>query len=392
MFIFDIDLYILSRVAPGTGWILNLRLLIIASVVVCLWLYLGHAQFFLLLSYVVAYPLIVIFWKLPKFIWKRWVIFIILVPTIYTTVLSLRTTLALVTAAALAATLIVLSSTRLLVIPSMVYLGAFLIVMLARAFKNANSSSVFSQLAELARKVHPKIEQGYWDQPVPPLETSPSNEDEPTEQEEPNEKFPQLYVLHVAADFIALKVDEVAKDKKYNLLLAASLISVFLLSATVFALLNWALFKIDPVSFAGAKGAGFLQFFAYSFGRLANTDIVGIVARDNAAIALAIVEVFCSILIIVIGGFSFLTAMRDTYREDFQEFDRALHETASVIEDRILAKYLLSAADLEVRISIHSAQLVNFLRRIRGLPEFEDASEDDESPPSLFVSDEEPDK
>jgi len=107
----------------------------------------------------------------------------------------------------------------------------------------------------------------------------------------------------------------------------------------------------------------------YSLGRLATTDLTSIQPTTTVASMLAAVEVVSSVLILVIGAFSILTATRDAYREDFEDFVRALHETAEAIDQRIGDRYSLTAAELELKVAVHSAEVVNFLRRIRGLPE-----------------------
>ena len=111
-------------------------------------------------------------------------------------------------------------------------------------------------------------------------------------------------------------------------------------------------------------------------GKLATADLTPIQPSSPLATIIAFSEVFFSFVILAILVFSILTAARDAYREDFNEFERSLHETASVIEDRIGVKYHLTAEELEVSIADTSRDIVNMLRRLRGMPEIEDTDDE----------------
>lgn len=377
VFVFDIDLYLIGRVAPDSMWLLNLRLLVIAGALALAWLLLGHRIFFIGVAYVVAYPLIVLFWKLPRLVWRQWAAMLILLPSFYSTLGSLRSTFVLYTAAAISTAIIVVSNSQYLLALAMLYLVFFLLVISYRAFKSAQSSSVFSRLAEILRKLHPKIISGEYDQVSP---ATPQTDTTQADKEANGAEIPQLsqlYMLHVAADFVASRVRDVSKDRQYNALLAASLLIVVGITVFIFALINWALFKIDPRAFDGVDANPLLHFIAYSIGRLATADLTSIQPISPLATFLAVGEVFFSLVILVIIGFSILTAARDAYREDFHEFESALHDTASVIEDRIGAKYQLTAVELEIRIADTSRDLVNVLRRMRGMPEIEGAEDEE---------------
>lgn len=383
LFIFDVDLYILHFIAPESSWLLNLRLLALAALLAISWLLLGHRQFFLTMVYIVGYPFIIFFWKLPKLVWHHWATMLILLPSFYSTLGSLRFTFILYTAAAISVATIGVSRSEYLLIPAMLSLTFVMLVVDYRAFKSSQSSSVFSKLAKIIRGLHPKIISGEYDQIAPTNLDGESNISEGTSNGGESPQLPQLYMLHFAADFVGRKVEEVSKDRQYNSLLAISLLAVIAVTIFVFGMLNFALFKITPESFNGVGSYPFLQFIAYSMGRLATADLTSIQPSGPFSLVLALGEVFFGFVILVILVFSILTAARDAYREDFHDFEKSLHETASVIEDRIGAKYSLTAAELEIGIADTSREIVNRLRKLRGMPESEsDESADDKSPPN----------
>jgi len=164
LFVFDLDSYILGKLAPNAQWLLNLRLIAIAATLATLWLILGHRSFLSSLAYIIFYPFVILFWKLPRLVWRKWAVALMLVPTIYTTAVSFRSTLALYSFAAVSAAVIVFARTTFILLPAMIYLAVFLVISLYRSFVRAHSSSVFSQLAQLIRRFPPRFRRGDYDE------------------------------------------------------------------------------------------------------------------------------------------------------------------------------------------------------------------------------------
>ena len=67
--------------------------------------------------------------------------------------------------------------------------------------------------------------------------------------------------------------------------------------------------------------------------------------------------------------FSVLTAAREAFREDIDEFTSELHKTASAIEARISEAYQLTFVQLEIKLLNENGATVNLIRKFRGLPE-----------------------
>ncbi len=375
LFVFDVDTYLLGLIAPNSTWILNLRLFAIALVLAVLWVILGNKRFSLFFAYVVGYPLVILFWKLPIFILRRWAQFLVLLPFIYDAFLSFRTTFVLYTAIAVSTLAIVLGKQPIILVPAMACLGLSLIFILYRAFGRTYSSRIYSLMAAYIRGLHPKIASGDFDQPPTVANVSIPKPEDTQSESSSSSAFPQLYMQYVLYDFVAHNVDQVARERKYNTILQFSLLNTILGTIIVFALLNWSLFKLSTLSFSGIEDGGFLQFLPYSIGHLIPADLTAIHPTSSAAIMLASLEVLAGMFILVIGAFSLFTARRDTFREDFGDLLEAIHKTVELVDERIRINYSLSSAELELSIAVKSGSVVNLLRRFRGLPEIDTAQE-----------------
>ena len=373
LFVFDVDRYLLSLIVPNSMWILNLRLFAILLVLAVLWVILGNKRFLLSFAYVIGYPLVILFWKLPIFIFHRWALFLVLLPLIYDAFLSFRTTFVLYTAISVSTLAIILGKAPIILVPAMVCLGLSLIFILYRAFVRTHSSRIYSLMAAYIRGLHPKIASGEFDQPLSVTNVSIPKPENTQSQPPSAPDFPQLYLHYVLYDFVAHNVDQVSRERKYNAILQFSLLNIILGTIIIFALLNWSLFKLSTLSFSGIEGVGFLQFLPYSIGHLIPADLTVIHPTSSAAITLASLEVLVGVFIIVIGAFSLFTVWRDTFREDFSELLEAIHKTIELVDERIKINYSVSSSELELSVALKSGGVVNLLRRFRGLPEIDTA-------------------
>lgn len=135
--VFDIDVYVFEKYFPSLRWTLSYRffaLLVLISVVL---MGIGKKRFRRFFVYVIGYPLILLFWRIPKLFFRNWALTIAFAPALYDLLRSFRSRFAVITAAALSAICILLSSSFYFLIPSMVFLGVYLIMHLYRSLRKA---------------------------------------------------------------------------------------------------------------------------------------------------------------------------------------------------------------------------------------------------------------
>ena len=315
-----------------------------------------------------GYPLVLLVWHLPRHAWKRWPFLVVFAPAVYGAVVWLRVTLLAYVAAAIAVVVIATQRDRRFVVPAMVVLALLLLFRFYRAIREAPGANVFARLTDTAAKLRATIENGTWDggvdaQGKPRPLVSPITLDPKSP--------PTLYMFHCAAGYISRRVAAVARGRRYNTLLVLDWLHAFALTISVYAVEYWALFRIAPESYTQVSGSGLLQFFVYSLTTFTSSSISPIVAATMTAQVIASTETLSMVFLLVTCVFSLFTARRDSYREDLDLFTRALGEVASAIEGRIFKVYSLSTEAVEAVLLTHNAQVVNLLRRSRGLPSLE---------------------
>jgi hypothetical protein len=352
-------------------WVLNYKffgLLLLISVVL---LVIRKKQARQFLIYVLAYPLIILFWKIPKLCIRNWALLIAFAPAIHEIFISFRFTFIITTIAALSALLIILTSNKYFIIPAMAILGFYLAVKLYRSLKKSYRSSIFEGLADFAKKTRLRIESGedtLWKK----VDYDPT-----AESKEYEEQLSSFYFLHSGLEIISNKLHEVAKSRKPDLYLFASWIWIIFITSLIYALEYLALHKINPMSFSPGYRLSFWDFLGYSFGMLVRYSISSIRSVSTLASILSYSELLCSLIILVILVFSGFNVRREKYREDIDDFIKELRDLGSEMQRQFCLLYNLALPDIEGFLLRTNASLINWLRKSRGLPPLQLPEEDE---------------
>lgn len=377
LFVYDVDVHLVERYAPHTRWLLDLKLFAFIAAFAGVWLLMGNRRFMAALAYVVCYPLVLLFWRVPVAAFRRWPVVVAFAPAIHRALATFRSTFLLYTIAMLGALFVLIARDPGLLMGAMVALGVFLVAHLSRAFRKAYVSSVFTELAGLARKLREAVERGTFDvvakSPEPPASATPAVP-APAAADDGTSPLVGFYLLQCAAAFISEKVAQVARGRKYDFYLIVSWLYTVLVTTTVFAFEYFAVHKIDPDAFQFAAGAGFWSFYGYSMGILTTAGISPITPAAPLAGVLSYLEMAGSALMLVILVFTRLTAGREAFKEDVEDFGSELRLIAATFESRALQLFQLTMAQVEYALLEKHADMVNFVRKMRGLPELPSSS------------------
>lgn len=358
--VFDIDVYVVGEYIPSVRWILNYRffgLLMLISIVLLGVRKKPFRQFFI---YVLGYPFVLLFWRLPKLFFHNWALAIAFAPAIYDMLSSFRSRFVFMTVAVLSALCIVLSSRSCLLIPAMVLLGIYLIVRLYRSLRIAYQSSIFEGLGDLVKKLRATLnggQHGLWKKE----EYDPGTKDY-------EQQCLTFYLLNWGVELVAEKLLRVAKSRKPDLCLMFSWLGTVLMTSLIYALEYRSLYKIDMLSFKADHTLSFWSFWDFSFGKLTPSSISAIVPMSLEATIFSYSELFCALIILVILVFSVLTAAREKYRDDISDFITELRSLGNDMQEQFSQLYAIALADVEKALLSSNAILINQLRKARGLP------------------------
>ena len=358
--VFDIDVYVFEKYLPSLRWTLNYRFFVLLVLISIVLIGIGKKPFRWFFFYVISYPLILLFWRIPKLFFRNWALMIAFAPALYDLLRSFRSRFALMTGAALSAICIALSSSFYLLIPSMVLLGVYLIMHLYRSLKIAYRSSIFEGLGDLVKKLRVALEggqRGFWKKE----KYDPGTKDY-------EQQCLTFYLLNSGVEIVGEKLLKVAKSRKPDLYLMIYWLATVLLTSLIYALEYWSLYKIDVLSFTTNHTLSFWSFWGFSFGKFTPSSISAIAPVSVAATVLSYSEIFCALIILVILFFSVLTAAREKYREDINDFISELSRLGRDLQEQFFQLYAVGVVDVEIVLLSYNAVLINQLRKARGLP------------------------
>ncbi len=358
--VFDVDVFIFEKYMPSLRWTLNYRFFVLLVLISVVLIGMGRKDFRRFWAYVICYPCILFFWRIPKLFFRNWALMVALAPAIYDLLRSFRLRFAFMTAAALSAVCIALSSNIYLLIPSMVLLGIYLIIHLYRSLRRAYRSSIFEGLSDLVRKLRVSIEDGQ--------QTLWKKEKYKPQTKDYEQQCLMFYLLNSVTEIVGDRLLKVAKSRKPDLYLMISWLTTVLLTSLVYSSEYWSLYKLDTHSFTASYTLSFWSFWGFSFGKLTPSSLSTLAPITVVATVLSYSELFCALIILVILVFSVLTAAREKYREDITDFISEVDLLGKHIQKQFLQLYSMALADVEMILLSSNALIINKLRKARGLP------------------------
>ena len=174
----DVDIYLLKNYQPELLWVLDYRFFIFLGGTAVMLVLLGTAGFVLWAGYILSYPFILLFWKIPSFIFRLggWVLALAVTEFVFSFFRSFRYHV-IMTALFMIALVVVMSShdAPLLYAGSAILFALLLVIYLRalfRVFKPTNLFQIHRKIFAALRQVAEnsgKLDAGIKDLPVASL-------------------------------------------------------------------------------------------------------------------------------------------------------------------------------------------------------------------------------
>ncbi len=176
-------------------------------------------------------------------------------------------------------------------------------------------------------------------------------------------------MYHSGIQFISEKIQDILKSRKMDLYLIVSWLWSIVVTITIYAFVYFGLFKIDSKAFVLDDEPGFFSFVGFSFGKLMPSTVSTIAPRSLFAVAICYLESITALLILVILFFTILTSARERYKEDVEKIVSELNEIGVLLQQGCQQLFNVALSDVEKLLLNDNRQLVNQMRKLRGLPE-----------------------
>lgn len=335
LFIFDIDVWLVNQVVPGAAWILIYKFpIMVVFAAIALWIVRSALFAAGVISYVLFFPLIVLLWKIPYFIFKQksWLLAFAAANALI--VVFRRFKVAFFITAAYIACLVVIWSTRQPIVLNIAATG-ILILLLGIYAKSFVAALRPSAIFQVYKKFFPAIRKTDFlkvDQTLAqlPVETLTS------EQALTRINALQNVVLYNRSClFISRKLRDYHKSRMRIIPNIIGLFGLFALTVLSFALINFGLFKSGAGFFKFENGsAQFFSFLYYSMGSMfQNSD--GLVPISPVSQGVQMIQFTLALFLLVILATEFVTARNEKNSAELNEVVDTMEQEERTSEEMI---------------------------------------------------------
>lgn len=373
IFIADFDRWVVERVAPGVIWLVDYRAFGFLAIATVILLLLRKRKAWWMV-YILAFPLVILFWKLPRFYYRRrnWVLLIGTLHVAWTCFRGLRFGVAVLTLIAASVLSILLVDLPWLLWTASGVLTATWFAALVVAFRDAIAPSSFvrSQRSIMNRVLD---SDRFWNF-VALEDRVKSAEVERLDREQLNSVMTRASVgliTHRSGLVWAYQLDKYRRSGVSNLFSVISIASLILQAIVTFTFINLALFKLDPSQFVFDAEPGVPTFVYYAFGSIFVSEVSLLTPGGDWASALQVLAGFSAgvlgLLLVVTLFFGIRHARADEaatkaiqqMRRRSDEFARRVAQEFELVSiDELLRRVMsLGAVGLGGIIAYLNAQL-----------------------------------
>lgn len=360
LFIFNLGTFA-TRYFPSLSTFLPYRFLVFLGIISFFWLMLGNRLFLRFFGYTFFYPFLFILWKIPRRAFLNWPILIAFFPAIHSAFSMFRVNFILFSLFLISSFVIALASNATLEIICMAIVAFYLVLHYFQRFRVAYSpSTIFATIGTIVGDLWNNFEASGLIEKTQELD--PEAEDY---KENLGKNLLSIYMLSTLLYYLGERLREVVEKRMLDLYLLVSLMRTFILTTLVFGIEYLGLERVMPGSFANAAQPTFLKFLGYSFCTLMTSDISPIKAESGTAQLITYVQLFCSLLIVVLLVFVILTSIRERYQKDLDNIIYKLGTTSENIGGFLEANYNLTHIGLEAFLLETIPQSLKYILRLR---------------------------
>lgn len=366
LFIFDIDIFFMNNFFPDYVQLLNYKFIILSGIFALLWLLTKNKNILLWSTYVLVFPVIVLFWKIPYFIFKQrsWILAFALLNSIISFFKSIKFSF-ITTSLYLASTtiILVLDSKILLLAAAITIFLILLITIIHRFLQIFKPSRIF--------QVHMKVIAGIRSRGIASFSLEESIKNAPIEtlgerQLEKRTTNLQLSVLfNRVCLFTSKKLRDYQNSKLNFLYYVLTIFVLILITVFSFCLINYALFKTDTSLFKFSEAPSIFIFFYYSFHTILHNPIPDVIPVLPLSQAVWMINAFFALFLLVIFVSLLWTVKSEKHTEELNQIIKSIEDEGFAMESFIRSEYKINSIEEAIlELEKMKAGLVKFIYKI----------------------------
>lgn len=351
IFVFDFDVYFVETYLPSVSWLVRFKFFLFLVLTAIYWLSVGDKNFLKSLGFILAYPFIVLFWRMPKLFVGNWFAVLAGVGFGVSFFKSFKRNFLIFTVIALSTVLVIFTEDPLLLASAIVALSLFLVVHFLRRFY---LSFVPSKALFLPKQATLElIEKSKNNLRLPEDLRSTAVEKFNAEQHQKwSMSLQTLLILNRFSHFAASKLREFQESRLVILYFLFGLIFSFFLTVFIFALNNYALHKLDPTAFSDPSEKNLFYFLYYSLNTILSGNIADFYPISTIARLLSTAELVFGFFLLVVLFFVFTNVKSDKTKAEVDSLISVLDSQGKELETVITQDFSM---DLQAAIQVVEA-------------------------------------
>jgi hypothetical protein len=361
LFVFDVDNYLVARFLPTYQPFLYFKSLFLVGVIVVVLLAVKSKRLAWACVYIILYPLIVVLWKVPKFIFKQhsWVLAFAFANSLISFVQAFKINFVTAGALLIALGIVVASSSASLLWSAIAILLAALIVLYVRRFIIVFQPSLvfeaYLRFFPRFRTVSPQMFALDAD-----MKSLPMDRLSPVQLEKWKTNLQTVVLYNRACLFVAKKLQDYQSSKLNFLSYIFSLIMLTGVTVAAFAGINMALFKLYRGFFLYSQEPTVFSFFYYSFNNLFHSPANIITPVLPISQGVFMLEVFFEFLLGALLVSLFFSVSNERYTNELKSVVVGLEREGKSMEAFVNGEYGISTIeDAIVALAKVKAGLIN---------------------------------
>lgn len=362
LFIYDIDYYLIKNFFPKAEWIIEYKFIILLSILFVLFFFAKKNYAVLLTLFIIFYPFVLLFYKIPFLIYKTksWTIAIAFINTIisffsgfkYNFFVFSITTISFFFLFKFDNPIILYSTIVVLIVTIIVvYFNRFLTI-----FTPSSMHKIHLNVVNFIIK-HTVVMTTIDDE-IKNLQVTEMNS---TQLQKWTNNLQTTVILNRGCYFLSSRLQEYQKSNLNIIFYLLNLFTLLFLTIFFFSGMNYGLYKINHLSFSGSQTGSFFSFVYYSFNTIFFSSIPEIIPTTNYAHILKMLEIIFSFLLISIFTVLILNIKSKKHTDELEKIIQELTIQGQQVESRIKSEYRLSISDAIVEVERLKGGLIKFI-------------------------------
>lgn len=362
VFFFDIDTFLINIFFPNTQWIIDYKFFILIGIIVTALTFCKKNYVLLFISFILFYPFILLFWKIPYIIYKTksWTIAIAIINTIISFFSGFKYNFIIFSITAISFCLLFNFNNPLLLYFLITVLAVTIIIIYIHRFLTIFMPSsmyiIHSKFVKFIMK-HGKLMTNLDDE----IKNIAFAEMNKVQLQKWTNNLQTIVILNKGCYFLSSRLQDYQKSNLNIIFYLLNLFALLILTIFFFSGMNFALYKIDHLSYTTNNSQSFFDFIYYSFNTIFLNSIPEIVSTSNVAHFLQMLEIIFSFLLITIFTILVFNIKSKKHTDELDSIIQELTIQGDEIESRIQSEFKLSISDAIIILERMKGGLINII-------------------------------